>query len=230
MRLKMLINNFKKILNDKKMTIKDVVLGTGLSRNTLSNIANNPKANVANSTLDTLCLFLEIDPKDFYEYHNFLFLPVIDIDFENSKFDEGVIDYPVNILLKILRGKDTIIDAVRLVGNIEEIVSGDFAPYGITVLLNFETKKNRSIFEKYSKSLSLNAYNAFLEYLKQQISLYMKKELNESVSFKDVNFAVKSEVLSRGLNSSQSLEDAELVKKALMKIKKDKQKNKSDKK
>lgn len=64
----MIENRLKVILAEKRLKIKDVAQNTGLSRNTISNIANNPYSNVSNSTLNKLCECLNITPTDFFLY------------------------------------------------------------------------------------------------------------------------------------------------------------------
>lgn len=69
---RMLANNLKVLLAERNLRIKDVVEDTSLSRNTVSNIANNPCSNVSNSTLDELCNYLNIEPQDFYTFSPYL--------------------------------------------------------------------------------------------------------------------------------------------------------------
>ncbi|KRN92512.1 helix-turn-helix domain-containing protein [Pediococcus stilesii] len=72
----MLANRLNILLAERQLTNKQVVNDTGISRNTISNIVNNPNANISNETIDVLCNYLEISPSDFFEYAPFL------IDFE----------------------------------------------------------------------------------------------------------------------------------------------------
>ena len=65
----MLVNKLKVLLAERNLKIKDIVENTGLSRNTISNLVNNPSSNVSTSTLDKLCFFLKITPDDFFEYY-----------------------------------------------------------------------------------------------------------------------------------------------------------------
>lgn len=211
----MLINNLRSIMKNKKVTIKDIVLGTTLSRNTLSNIVNNPKANIANSTLDILCLFLEITPSDFYEYHNFSFLPVIDINFDDSEYNAGVLNYPINMLIQIIQANNKVVDEIKLIGTGTDILQGGFADQETSILLNFENENQKKKFKNYSEKLSKNAYSAFLEYLKQELC----KEMQTDISPKSLYFDVKSQIISTDLvESSISNVDSELARKALDKI------------
>lgn len=64
----MLANRLKILLAERDLTIKDTVDKTGISRNTLSNIVNNPYANVSTTNVNKLCNFLDVTPGDFYDY------------------------------------------------------------------------------------------------------------------------------------------------------------------
>lgn len=62
----MLENRLNILLAERRLKIKDVVTGTGLKRNTISNIVNNPKANISTNSLDLLMQFLKIEPGEFW--------------------------------------------------------------------------------------------------------------------------------------------------------------------
>ena len=69
----MLANRLKILLAERDLTIKDTVVYTSISRNTLSNIVNNPFANIATENIDKLCNYLEVSPKDFFDYSGWRF-------------------------------------------------------------------------------------------------------------------------------------------------------------
>lgn len=64
----MLANRLKILLAERDLSIKDLMEATGLSRNSLSNMVNNPFANIATDNVDKLCNFLEVAPSKFYDY------------------------------------------------------------------------------------------------------------------------------------------------------------------
>lgn len=61
-------NRLKILIKENDLQIKDVMLGKGLSRNTLSHIVNNPESSISNKTIDLLCMFFEITPGEFFEF------------------------------------------------------------------------------------------------------------------------------------------------------------------
>lgn len=64
----MLANRLNVLLAERQLSIKQVVDDTGISRSSISNIVNNPNANISTETIDTLCNYLEIEPNDFFVY------------------------------------------------------------------------------------------------------------------------------------------------------------------
>lgn len=85
----MLANRLKILLAERDLSIKDVIEGTGISRNVLSNMINNPFANVSTENVDKLCNFLEIDPSRFYDYLGWRFTYNFNPEHVTS-FDEKV--------------------------------------------------------------------------------------------------------------------------------------------
>lgn len=75
----MLFNRLKILFAERNLTIKDAMEATGLSRNSLSNMINNPSANISTQNIDKLCNFLEITPSAFFDYFPF------DINFQLLK-------------------------------------------------------------------------------------------------------------------------------------------------
>lgn len=48
-------------------SIKEVIEDTGLSRNSISNIKHNDRANISIGTLEVLCDYFEIQPGEFFK-------------------------------------------------------------------------------------------------------------------------------------------------------------------
>lgn len=64
----MLANRLSVLMAERQLSIKQVVQDTGLSRNTISNITNNPESNISTETLDKLCIYFEVDPSEFFVF------------------------------------------------------------------------------------------------------------------------------------------------------------------
>ncbi len=69
----LLANRLKILLAERDLSIKDLMNATGLSRNSLSNMVNNPMANIATDNIDKLCNYLEVSPKEFFDYSGWRF-------------------------------------------------------------------------------------------------------------------------------------------------------------
>lgn len=64
----MLANRLNVLLAERQLPIKQVVDETEISRSSISNIVNNPNANISTETIDILCNYLEVTPSDFFVY------------------------------------------------------------------------------------------------------------------------------------------------------------------
>lgn len=69
----MLANRLKILLAERDLTIKDVMSAIGLTRPSVSNMVNNPFANVSTKNIDKLCNYLEITPAEFFDYSGWIF-------------------------------------------------------------------------------------------------------------------------------------------------------------
>lgn len=68
----MLANRLKAILAERNMSISTLAQNTSLSRNTISNLVNNPEGSINMSTVDEICSFLGLRIDDFF-YHSLYF-------------------------------------------------------------------------------------------------------------------------------------------------------------
>ena len=69
----MLANRLKILLAERDLTIKDVMNAVGLTRPSVSNMVNNPFANVSTKNIDKLCNYLGITPAEFFDYSGWIF-------------------------------------------------------------------------------------------------------------------------------------------------------------
>lgn len=64
----LLINRLSRLMGERRLTIQDVVRGTGLSRKTLSDLYHDQSTRIDLGTLDRLCAFLKVTPNDIFEW------------------------------------------------------------------------------------------------------------------------------------------------------------------
>jgi len=66
--LKQMLDN-KSFTEKRRITLNEVSEVTGISRATLTRIANVPGYNTNTDTIDALCKFFKCKPSDLLEYH-----------------------------------------------------------------------------------------------------------------------------------------------------------------
>ena len=64
----MIINHLSEIMGRKRLTVTDVVAGTGLAINTVSGLYHDKVKRLDLETLDRLCTFLEVGISDVLEH------------------------------------------------------------------------------------------------------------------------------------------------------------------
>lgn len=69
----LIANRLKILLAERDLSIKNVMEATGISRSALSNMINNPFANISTENVDKLCNYLEVKPSKFYDYVPWIF-------------------------------------------------------------------------------------------------------------------------------------------------------------
>lgn len=76
----MLANRLGVLIAERQLSIKQISEDTGISRNTISNITNNIKANISTEIIDKLCNYLAVTPSEFFAYtpYSFGFIEKID--------------------------------------------------------------------------------------------------------------------------------------------------------
>ncbi|EAC9719862.1 XRE family transcriptional regulator [Listeria monocytogenes] len=64
----MISNNLSILLAERKIKITRVAKDTGISRSTITSIAQNDSKMIQMETIDTLCRYLNVTPHDFFEF------------------------------------------------------------------------------------------------------------------------------------------------------------------
>ncbi|EAF6966384.1 XRE family transcriptional regulator, partial [Listeria monocytogenes] len=64
----MIHNNLSVLLAERNIKITRVAKDTGISRSTITAIAQNDSKMIQMETIDTLCRYLNISPQDFFEF------------------------------------------------------------------------------------------------------------------------------------------------------------------
>ncbi|MFR0582731.1 helix-turn-helix domain-containing protein [Limosilactobacillus mucosae] len=67
----MIFNRLKMLLSERELSITQVAKDTGLSRTTLTYMVQNNSKGIQLATLNQLCQYLHVQPKDLLEYYPF---------------------------------------------------------------------------------------------------------------------------------------------------------------
>lgn len=67
----MIFNRLKMLLSERELSITQVAKDTGLSRTTLTYLVQNNSKGIQLATLNQLCQYLHVQPKDLLEYYPF---------------------------------------------------------------------------------------------------------------------------------------------------------------
>lgn len=79
----MIRNNLAMILSQKEIKISRMALDTGLSRTTLTALSQNESKRIDNDTLNTILMYLQIKPNDFFNFVSYdCEIKIEAIDFE----------------------------------------------------------------------------------------------------------------------------------------------------
>jgi putative transcriptional regulator len=63
-----LINRLSRLLGERRLSLQDVVRGTGLSRQTVHDLYHDNSSRLDLDTLNKLCAYLEVGPGDIFEW------------------------------------------------------------------------------------------------------------------------------------------------------------------
>ena len=151
----MMINKLKTLLASRNVLIKDMVKETGLSRNTISNIVNNPRANIATATVSTICIFLGIKPDELFEYYPYTLQSVtVDIETEPESIHYSPdifgkpINFPITLTLFLYQLRKEVSE-IEMSGNINILYFPDRTSFTIQVDFSNDTD-----FEEFNKRFS----------------------------------------------------------------------------
>lgn len=181
----MLANRLSVLLAERGLKIPDIIKKTGLSRNTISNLINKPSSNISIDTVDKLCNYLCVEPKDFFIYSPYRF--------EFSDSDEG---YSVTTQ----KGSQITTDWIKFSISNEYQLASDEAPFTPLILQNdyfiniFSTTNddcnNEYIFnfEKALYSLEPLFFNQIKnEIISKSIEIFKNKMINKKGKTFNVN-------------------------------------------
>lgn len=182
----MIRNNLSILLAERNLKITRVAKDTGISRSTITAIAQNDSKMIQMDTIDILCRYLKITPERFFD-----FLPLSVEVSTYSKDDEFRINYEKGRLSLIQYTFDIYIDVYFSNSKNTFSLSGEWlGDYDLTELandgmgfiveLNFDKKEDGVIFDELVTSqMNYSFKKDFKEIVNNSIELEFKSQLEK---------------------------------------------------
>ncbi|MFW8052688.1 helix-turn-helix domain-containing protein [Vagococcus fluvialis] len=159
----MILNRLSLLLAERQLKITNVANATKISRTTLTALMKNESKMIQLETINSLCIFLEIDPNDFFDFIPYNFSYHFDHD-DELLYDpkEGPITYKANGFVNVL-------DPVN--GNFDFEYTGEISDLGGAISVYLEPVNSdienvaQSFFNGISKSFVTQIEKDFSEYI-----------------------------------------------------------------
>ncbi len=209
----MIRNRLAALMGERGLKITRVAKDTGISRNSITSIAQNDSEMIRMETINTLCKYLGVTPCEFYEYEP--------IDFDFSVFLNSFNYYLENEFIYSYIGVSGIdIEVILDVDSSHQKQSFDlkcslamskkFAleepDTPIQLKIEFENESEKSVFinESYNKinsSFHQDIYNKLIEVLESELKRQILSELNDTLF--DIN---QKQALEKSIKNNFKIE------------------------
>ncbi|ODJ74565.1 helix-turn-helix domain-containing protein [Brochothrix thermosphacta] len=175
----MIANNLATLLTERRIKITRLAKETGISRSTLTSIAQNDTKMIQLEVVNQICMFLEIDPDDF-----FIFIPIdIKISYEMSNLHarlyEGTLQFEVEFFFDFItkKGTDTF-ESTALVSNNDIKITDE----GTSISLFLDIDDNFDLFSEYRRKIPASIWWKQMELLGTDMSASLSDLLTEYFS------------------------------------------------
>ena len=189
----MLKNNLSTLLGERKLKITRVSKDTGISRTTLTALAQNDEKGIQLETLNTLFRYLDIEPNDFFDFNAFDYS--FDVYVENVKFslDKAKDNYckyklehlelSIYLDVSIYSNQEEQIKRYEIVCLLENVVEFEVIEMPFIELKHTDVTQSRKI----ELQLKSNEYSVFEDFMYAKMSVgsqqIFRKTLNQGISF-----------------------------------------------
>lgn len=185
----MLKNRLAKIMHDKKVKAIEISRETGISRATLSKISNNITDRIEYDTIDKICLFLNIEPKDFFDY-----LPIdYTIELLNNDLKYGfsrdehyqlndfiITSYSFDLLIDISANKNLKRFIVSLTSDLVEYDTDNGIKTEVHPIYTFESENKAEEYKKIINSIP----STFQSDITEKLQSEFQKAIHEALDGK----------------------------------------------
>lgn len=182
----MLKSNLAVLMAERGLKIVDVYKQTGISKTTLMALSDNKSKGVQFETIDKLCNFFEVTPKEFFVFSEYMFefsnvMRITDVSKNKTENDLAV---------TVNKGSSGFICAYKkiIIQNIfqaTDLLEKGINEYDFQIII--EPVKSRNIADVYKKLqpiLKRDIENEFLKFAKKSFNDYVIDENIESGSYK----------------------------------------------
>ncbi len=197
--LKMIRNRLAALMAERGLKITRVAKDTGISRNTITSIAQNDSEMMRMETINTLCKYLGVTPCEFYEYEP------LDIDFfveinsclyslqerpTDSFITENhlsITTADIDVIMDVKRNQHTqSFDLLgKTINSVELLLDNpDIFAANIPLTIEFDNENEKYIFineiyNKISASFHQDIYKNLENKLNHELQSYLIKKINE---------------------------------------------------
>ncbi|MGE8000863.1 helix-turn-helix domain-containing protein [Lysinibacillus sp. NPDC093190] len=209
----MIRNRLAALMGERGLKITRVAKDTGISRNTITSIAQNDSEMIRMETINTLCKYLGVTPCEFYEYEPididfsvFLnsFNYYLETEFIYSYISVSSIDIEVILDVDKSPQKQSIDLKCSLVMSKKFALEEPDTPIQIKIDFENDSEKNSFIYETYNKinsSFRQDIYKKFTDVLESELKEKVLQELGNTAF--DIN---QKQFLEKGIKNNFSIE------------------------
>lgn len=201
--VKVLIRNRLSILlAERNLKITKVSKDTGIARSTITTIAQNDVKMIQLETINSLCVYLGVNPGDFFEFIPYdiecsIYTNYFDVEYEHSDY-EVINAYPSTFdfdFFVSIKGKQNSVEAsfTGVIDNVEN--SGETGNNFCYIQLEFEQNENKEAFQKFFTDLSPGFSSDVEQKINEVINNELSIQINNYIESHDINDEV-IEILS----------------------------------
>ncbi|ATF26401.1 helix-turn-helix domain-containing protein [Brochothrix thermosphacta] len=172
----MIANNLAALLAERKIKITRLAKETGISRSTLTSIAQNDTKMIQLEVINQICMYLEITPEDF-----FVFVPIdVKITHEISNLQAGIekgllnFEFELDLFFDFITKKGTDTFEVAKTVSSKHILHTD---EGTSVRLIIDMKDNSALFAEYERAIPTALRWNYMDILNSELSTSLSEAL-----------------------------------------------------
>jgi DNA-binding Xre family transcriptional regulator len=187
-------NRLSILLAERNLKITKVSKDTGIARSTLTTIAQNDVKMIQLETINALCIYLGVNPGDFFEFIPYdiecsIYTNYFDIEYEHSDY-EVINAYPSTFdfdLFVSIKGKQNSVEA-SFTGVIDNVKQSDETNHNFcNIQLEFDQNENKEAFQKFLTDLSPGFSGDVEQKINEVINNELSTQTNKYIESHDIS-------------------------------------------